>query len=76
MQGPTYLHKKNCLNITFYNNWIASDQDLVVSESIGFIIPLAYLASLYVVYHGPNAENLGKAAKSFNKMFLPRKCEE
>ena len=34
-------------------------QILVVSESIGIIIPLAYLACLVVVYDGPNAINLG-----------------
>ena len=35
-------------------------QILVVSESIGIIIPLAYLACLVVVYDGPNAINLGE----------------
>ena len=34
-------------------------QFLVVSESFGIIIPLAFLACLAAVYHGPNAVNLG-----------------
>jgi hypothetical protein len=34
-------------------------QILVVSESLGIIIPLAYLACLYNVYAGSNATNLG-----------------
>ena len=40
-------------------------QILVVSESIGIIIPLAYLACLVVVYDGPNAVNLGEISSSY-----------
>ena len=36
-----------------------NSQLLVVGESLGIIIPLAFLASLTAVYHGPNASNLG-----------------
>merc|ERR1711971_1445766 len=40
-------------------------QILVVSESIGIIIPLAYLACLLVVYDGPNAVNLGNVKSDY-----------
>jgi len=40
-------------------------QILVVSESIGIIIPLAYLACLVVVYDGPNAVNLGNVKSDY-----------
>ena len=35
-------------------------QILVVNESFGIIVPLAYLACLVVVFNGPNAANLGE----------------
>ena len=35
-------------------------QLLVVNESFGIIVPLAYLACLVVVFNGPNAANLGE----------------
>ena len=41
-------------------------QILVVSESIGITIPLAYLACLVVVYDGPNAVNLGDSHSKFS----------
>ena len=56
-------------------------QILVVSESIGIIIPLAYLACLVVVYDGPNAINLGDRCITNNfapeiHLFSPRQCEK
>ena len=44
-------------------------QILVVSESIGIIIPLAYLACLVVVYDGPNAVNLGDTLIRLGKLY-------